>query len=221
MSARNVRSARHAIERRADGTTLLTSRRPLGDCEPLDPGRARERGPPRTPTGRWPPQRGRDDRWVTLSYGEARARRTRSRQALLDLGLGPERPLMILSGNSIEHLLLSLGAYTARRPGDADQRRLLADERRPRTDPGDRRTDQARARLRRRRGAVLGRARRLGSRCCPCADRHAVSAPGAERLGDLVDARRATRSTRRSTRSARTPSPSCCSPRARPACPRE
>ncbi len=50
---------------------------------------------------------------AALSYGEARANADALAQALLDLGLGPERPLMVLSGNSIEHLLLSLGAYTA------------------------------------------------------------------------------------------------------------
>ena len=41
----------------------------------------------------------------------ARARRiTRSlAQALLDRGLGPDAPLLILSGNSIEHALMSDG----------------------------------------------------------------------------------------------------------------
>ncbi len=34
-------------------------------------------------------------------------------QALLDRGLGPERPLLLLSGNGVDHLLLTLGAMTA------------------------------------------------------------------------------------------------------------
>jgi feruloyl-CoA synthase len=50
---------------------------------------------------------------VTVSYGEARAKADALADALLDLGLGPDKPLMVLSGNSVEHLLLSLGAYTA------------------------------------------------------------------------------------------------------------
>ena len=62
---------------------------------------------------------------------------------------------MILSGNSVEHLLLSLGAYTAGVPGDADQRRLLADERRPCADQVDRRADPPGVAVRRRCAAVL------------------------------------------------------------------
>ncbi len=48
--------------------------------------------------------------WREVTYGDA-ARITRSvAQALLDRGLGPDAPLMILSGNSIEHALMSLSA---------------------------------------------------------------------------------------------------------------
>jgi len=53
------------------------------------------------------------DGWETLTWGEARRRADAIAQALLEHGLGPERPLLILSGNSIEHLLMLLGAYTA------------------------------------------------------------------------------------------------------------
>src|SRR5579859_2019478 len=58
-------------------------------------------------------QRDQSDTWVPLTYGEARRRADALAQAFLDLGLGPERPIMVLSGNSVEHLLVSLGAYTA------------------------------------------------------------------------------------------------------------
>jgi len=48
--------------------------------------------------------------WRQITYGEA-ARRTRSlAQALIVRGLGPDAPLMILSGNSIEHALMSVAA---------------------------------------------------------------------------------------------------------------
>ena len=48
--------------------------------------------------------------WREVSYGEA-ARLTRQlAQALLDRGLGPDAPLLILSANSIEHALMSLAA---------------------------------------------------------------------------------------------------------------
>jgi feruloyl-CoA synthase len=48
-----------------------------------------------------------------LTYGEARRKADALAQAFLDLGLGPEKPVMILSGNSVEHLLVTLGAYAA------------------------------------------------------------------------------------------------------------
>jgi feruloyl-CoA synthase len=51
------------------------------------------------------------DGWRTVSYGQARAAADAIGQSLLDRKLG-QRPLMILSGNSIEHLLLTLGAHT-------------------------------------------------------------------------------------------------------------
>jgi feruloyl-CoA synthase len=49
----------------------------------------------------------------TLTYGEAREQVDRLAQALLDRGLGPEAPLMILSDNGIDHALLTLGAMQA------------------------------------------------------------------------------------------------------------
>jgi feruloyl-CoA synthase len=51
------------------------------------------------------------DGWRAVSYAQARAAADAIGQSLLDRKLG-ERPLMILSGNSIEHLLLTLGAHT-------------------------------------------------------------------------------------------------------------
>src|SRR6185312_5923460 len=57
-----------------------------------------------------------EDRWITLSYGEAERRSRALAAAFAGLGLGPYKPLMILSGNSLEHLLVSLGAYAAQVP---------------------------------------------------------------------------------------------------------
>ncbi|WP_326565507.1 feruloyl-CoA synthase [Amycolatopsis rhabdoformis] len=53
------------------------------------------------------------DGWATLTYGEVRRRADALGQALLDRGLGPDRPVMILSGNSVAHFVLTLGALTA------------------------------------------------------------------------------------------------------------
>ncbi|MBL6953454.1 MAG: feruloyl-CoA synthase [Alphaproteobacteria bacterium] len=48
--------------------------------------------------------------WRKLSFGAARAQADAISQGLLDRGLGPERPLMILSGNSLRHAMLTHGA---------------------------------------------------------------------------------------------------------------
>ena len=51
--------------------------------------------------------------WQTITYAQMRERARRLGQALLDLGAGAERPLLILSGNDLEHLSLALGAMWA------------------------------------------------------------------------------------------------------------
>ena len=48
--------------------------------------------------------------WRHISYREALAAVRGLGQALLDLGLSADRPLMVLSGNSIDHALLALAA---------------------------------------------------------------------------------------------------------------
>src|SRR5262249_58037997 len=52
------------------------------------------------------------DGWRSLSYGEARAQVDAAAQSLLDRALSAERPLMILSGNSLEHAILMLAGFT-------------------------------------------------------------------------------------------------------------
>lgn len=58
-------------------------------------------------------QRGADGEWIRLSYAEVLERVRRIGQALLDRGLSAERPLVILSGNDLEHFQLALGAMYA------------------------------------------------------------------------------------------------------------
>ena len=53
---------------------------------------------------------------VTLTYGEAKQRSDALAGAFSALGLGPDKPVMILSGNSLEHLVVSLAAYAACAP---------------------------------------------------------------------------------------------------------
>jgi feruloyl-CoA synthase len=51
--------------------------------------------------------------WVNLTWGEASLKANAIAQALLDRGLGPRRPLLLLSGNAIDHALLTLGGFLA------------------------------------------------------------------------------------------------------------
>jgi feruloyl-CoA synthase len=51
--------------------------------------------------------------WRAVTYGQALAATRSLAQALLDRGMGRTRPLLILSGNGIDHALLSLAAMHA------------------------------------------------------------------------------------------------------------
>jgi len=51
--------------------------------------------------------------WRRLTYAAASRQADAVAQALLDRGCSAERPLMILSGNGIDHALLTFGAYVA------------------------------------------------------------------------------------------------------------
>ncbi len=51
--------------------------------------------------------------WVRISYAQMLERARAVGQALVDRGLGVDRPVAILSGNDLEHLTLSLGAMWA------------------------------------------------------------------------------------------------------------
>jgi len=53
------------------------------------------------------------DRWRKLTYADARRTVDALAAALLARGLSAERPVMILSANSIDHALLMLAGYTA------------------------------------------------------------------------------------------------------------
>jgi feruloyl-CoA synthase len=51
--------------------------------------------------------------WRRITYGEARRAADAIAQALLERGLGPQAPVAVLSGNSVDHALLALGCFTA------------------------------------------------------------------------------------------------------------
>jgi feruloyl-CoA synthase len=105
-----------AVERRDDGVIVLKSRIPLQAYEKHIPASlakwARE-----APERIWLAQRGGPDRtWRKVSYGEAKRTVDALTQGLLNLGLEAGRPVAILSGNSIEHALMTQAAMQAHFP---------------------------------------------------------------------------------------------------------
>lgn len=63
-----------------------------------------------TPDQIWMAERGPDGQWIKLTYREMFQQIRAIGQCLLDLNLSIDRPLLILSGNSIAHALMALGA---------------------------------------------------------------------------------------------------------------
>ena len=113
MRTRSVRLAPPAVsvERRADGTLHLRSPHELGPY----PAKLTERlehwasvAPDRVLFA----QRGASS-WRRLTYADAVARARRVGEALIAKGLNADRPLVVLSGNDLEHALLHLGAMYA------------------------------------------------------------------------------------------------------------
>jgi feruloyl-CoA synthase len=105
-----------AVERRGDGIIVLKSRIPLKPYEkhiPASLSKWAEERADRT----WLAQRaGSDRQWRKLSYAEAKRTADALTQGLLDLKLKPESPVAILSGNSIEHALMTMAAMQAQFP---------------------------------------------------------------------------------------------------------
>ncbi|PHP69120.1 feruloyl-CoA synthase [Zhengella mangrovi] len=99
------------VERRDDGSVILRSPHKLGDF-------------PRSVTDRLDEWAGkapdrifladrRDGEWRTVTYAQALARVRSIGEYMLDHGLSADRPMVILSGNSVEHALMALGAMYA------------------------------------------------------------------------------------------------------------
>ncbi len=99
------------VERRPDGVMLARSPHPLGPH-------------PRAMTdwldhwARLAPERvflaeRSGEQWRKLTYAQAREAARRIAQGLIDRGLSVERPVAILSGNSVDHALFGLGAMIA------------------------------------------------------------------------------------------------------------
>lgn len=117
LTKRPVRAVRVAslqaiVDRRENGVIYVRSPQALGAY----PARVTDRleyWAVMAPTRVFLAQRAPDGKWQNVTYAEALARARRLARGLLDRGLSADRPLMILSGNSIEHALLALAAMYA------------------------------------------------------------------------------------------------------------
>ncbi len=100
------------VEATPEGGYLLRSPLPL---EPYEEnlGVMLRRWAKETPDRSFLAERGDDGAWHILTYGDAGRQADSIAQALIDRGLGQDRPIIILSGNSIGHALLMLGGFIA------------------------------------------------------------------------------------------------------------
>lgn len=105
------------VRRSADGTVYISSKHPLGSMHRSIAHLFRDRAtkhPERNFIGeRIPLEGGKTGDWRFITYGEAYSRACAIAQALLSRGMNAETPLMILSGNSIVHATMALGATLA------------------------------------------------------------------------------------------------------------
>ena len=102
-----------SVERRADGSILVRSNHAPGEGPRSIAHLVRERALAH-PDRPWMKQRepGHGP-WRTVTYGEALRAAESIAQWLLDRGLTGADSVMVLSANSIEHALITLGCYTA------------------------------------------------------------------------------------------------------------
>jgi feruloyl-CoA synthase len=97
------------VERKPDGTIHLHSPHPLTPY-PAKLTERLEHWAQAAPQRIFLAQRDDAGNWRTISYGETLAQVRRIGAALLERDLSAQRPIVILSGNDIEHALLGLAA---------------------------------------------------------------------------------------------------------------
>ena len=99
-------------EVRGDGSILLRPRKSLVDY-PVRTMDSLEHWAKVAPDRVFVARRAASGEWQKLTYAQTLTRVQRIAEGLLDRNLSAERPIVILSGNSIEHLLLAFGAIWA------------------------------------------------------------------------------------------------------------
>lgn len=108
----NVAPAQALTERRSNGEVVLRSPQPLGAYPPKITERL-EYWTARTPQAVLFAQRDAAGGWRKVTYEHALERVRSLAAGLIERRLDAERPLVILSGNDIEHALLALAALYA------------------------------------------------------------------------------------------------------------
>jgi feruloyl-CoA synthase len=98
-----------SVTRRSDGSLLLTSPEPLGEY-PRCLGEYLVHWAQATPEIPFLCQRAQDGTWRRITYQAALQETQRIARWLLTQNVSPDRPVAILSDNSIEHALLMLAA---------------------------------------------------------------------------------------------------------------
>jgi feruloyl-CoA synthase len=116
-TSRRIRPVRIAINdaivtRTADGTIHMRSPQVLGPY-PVRLTDALDEWAERTPDRTYLAQRTESGSWRTVTYADARQRVRAIAQSLLNRGLSQDKPILILSGNGIDHGLLALAAMYA------------------------------------------------------------------------------------------------------------
>ena len=101
-----------SIDRRADGTLILSSPIELGKCDwriteflPIWASAAPDRV--------FLAQRGAKEGWDEITYGQAWSQVQAVGQSLIEMGAKPGDRLAVLSGNSIENAVISFAAAVA------------------------------------------------------------------------------------------------------------
>jgi feruloyl-CoA synthase len=100
------------VERKPDGTVYIRSACALGDYPPTITNKLdywAEEVPDRVLFA----ERDANGAWQKLTYTQAFDRARALGQALLDAKLSSDRPLVVLSGNDMQHALLALAACNA------------------------------------------------------------------------------------------------------------
>ncbi|MGJ5042131.1 feruloyl-CoA synthase [Bradyrhizobium sp. HKCCYLRH1062] len=100
------------VDRRDDGTIYLRPKQPLGDYPPRITDRLHHFAKA-TPERVFMAERVGPEGWRELSYATLLAASRHIASGLLARGLSPDQPVMILSGNSIDHALVAFGALYA------------------------------------------------------------------------------------------------------------